>query len=79
VIAGCTYAFAANFDPQASLYDGSCFLQGCLNPEANNFNPLASVDDGSCVVSCDSDLNGDGQIGAPDLLELLSSWGTVCD
>ena len=79
VIAGCTYAFAANFDPQASLDDGSCFLQGCLNPEANNFNPLASIDDGSCVVSCDSDLNGDGQIGAPDLLELLSSWGTVCD
>jgi hypothetical protein len=78
-ISGCTYAFAANFDPQASLDDGSCFLQGCIDPAAPNYNPLASQDDGSCAVTCDSDLNGDGQIGAPDLLELLSAWGSVCD
>ena len=79
VIAGCTYAFAANYDAQASLDDGSCYLQGCTNADASNFNPLATVDDGTCAVSCDSDLNGDGQIGAPDLLELLSAWGGVCD
>ena len=59
--------------------DGSCYLQGCTNADASNFNPLATVDDGTCAVSCNSDLNGDGQIGAPDLLELLSAWGGVCD
>ena len=78
-IAGCTYAFAANYDAQASQDDGSCYLQGCTEPEASNYNPLATADDGTCAVACDSDLNGDGQIGAPDLLELLSAWGSVCD
>lgn len=78
-IPGCTYAFAANFNPTASLDDGSCFLAGCLNPEAVNYNPEAVVDDGSCALVCASDLNGDGQIGAPDLLELLAVWGGVCD
>lgn len=78
-IAGCTYSFAANFNPQASLDDGSCFLAGCLDPDAVNFNPDAIVDDGSCALDCQSDLNGDGQIGAPDLLELLSAWGGVCE
>ena len=78
-IAGCTYAFAANFNVEATLDDGSCYLAGCLDPEASNYNPQAVVDDGSCAVTCASDLNGDGQIGAPDLLELLSAWGGVCD
>ena len=78
-IPGCTYAFAANFDPQASLDDGSCYLSGCLDPEAVNYDPQAIVDDGSCAVMCQNDLNGDGLIGAPDLLELLSVWGGVCD
>jgi hypothetical protein len=78
-IPGCTYSFAANFDPIASLDDGSCFLAGCLDPAAVNYNPEAVVDDGSCAVECASDLNGDGQIGAPDLLELLAVWGGVCE
>ena len=64
---------------EATLDDGSCYLAGCLDPEASNYNPQAVVDDGSCAVTCASDLNGDGQIGAPDLLELLSAWGGVCD
>ena len=78
-IEGCTYAFAANYNPQATLDDGSCALAGCLDPAASNYNPEATVDDGSCTVDCASDLNGDGQIGAPDLLELLAQWGSVCD
>lgn len=77
-IPGCTYAFAANFDPLASLDDGSCYLSGCLDPMALNYNPNATVDDGSCTVQCTSDANGDGQIGAPDLLTLLAAWGSVC-
>ena len=78
-IEGCTYAFAANYNPQATLDDGSCALAGCLDPTASNYDPEATVDDGSCTVDCASDLNGDGQIGAPDLLELLAQWGSVCD
>ena len=78
-IAGCTYAFAANFDPQATLDDGSCALAGCLDPAAPNFNPNATLDDGSCVLDCAVDLNGDGLIGAPDLLVLLGQWGGICE
>lgn len=78
-VSGCTYSFAANYSPFASFDDGSCILAGCLDPGAVNFNSAATVDDGSCAVQCASDLNGDGQIGAPDLLTLLSQWGSVCD
>ena len=78
-IPGCTYAFAANYDPTASLDDGSCFLAGCLDPAAVNYNPDAVIDDGSCAVQCTNDANGDGQIGAPDLLTLLAAWGSVCE
>ena len=79
VIPGCTYAFAENYNPSASLDDGSCFLAGCLDPTAINYNPDAVIDDGSCAVQCTNDANGDGQIGAPDLLTLLAAWGSVCE
>ena len=78
-VSGCTYSFAANFNPLASFDNGSCVLAGCLDPNAVNFNSDATVDDGSCALQCAIDLNGDGQIGAPDLLTLLSQWGGVCD
>ncbi len=79
VLAGCTYSFAVNYLPTATLDDGSCLLAGCLDPEAPNFQPLATVDDGSCSVLCESDVNGDGVVGAPDLLFLLADWGSGCE
>ena len=79
VLTGCTYAFAANYNPSADLDDGSCVLAGCLNPEAANYQPLATLDDGSCTVLCESDVNGDGLVGAPDLLFLLADWGSSCE
>ena len=78
-VSGCTYAFAANYNALATLDDGSCVLAGCLDPAAVNYDPDATVDDGSCALQCASDINGDGQIGAPDLLTLLSQWGSACD
>ena len=78
-LSGCTYAFAVNYNPLATLDDGSCFLAGCLDPNAVNYNPDAAVDDGSCAVECAQDVDGDGQVGASDLLTLLSAWGDFCD
>ena len=78
-LTGCTYSFAANYNPDASLDDGSCILAGCLDPGAINYNPDATVDDGSCAVQCATDINGDGSIGAPDLLTLLAQWGGFCE
>jgi len=48
---GCTDPEANNYNPDASIDDGSCTydIYGCTDAEANNYNPLANVDDGSCT------------------------------
>jgi hypothetical protein len=82
-ILGCTYSNAANFEVFANQDDGSCLFLGCMDEAANNFQSLATVNDGSCVyddcdTTCPTDLNGDGVVGTPDLLELLSTFGFDC-
>ena len=52
--AGCTYAVANNYDPLATIDDGSCKFPddpGCTYAEAANFDPKATKDDGSCVFT----------------------------
>ena len=58
---------------------------GCAYPDAENFDPLAAFDDGSCVFelacpegNCFYDFNGDGGVGATDLLEFLVVFGSEC-
>ena len=56
-IYGCTDEDANNYNPDATIDDGSCTYDifGCTDPSANNFNPLANIDDGSCtydVLGC---------------------------
>lgn len=45
---GCTDPNAVNFNPLATIDDGSCQYPGCMDPQASNYNPNAVVDDGSC-------------------------------
>ena len=48
---GCTNPLASNYDPTATVDDGSCITAtGCTNPNACNYDPLATVDDGSCLT-----------------------------
>lgn len=52
-VLGCTDPNATNYDPNATVNDGSCALPpipGCTNINACNYNPLANQDDGSCVL-----------------------------
>ena len=69
---GCTYEYACNYDPNATIADasqcefGTC--PGCTNPSACNFNPTVTEDDGSCEwCSCIEyfvdELPGDGPYG----------------
>ena len=50
-LAGCTDSKASNFNPSATVDDGSCKydIRGCTDSNANNFDPNATVDDGSCT------------------------------
>jgi len=50
-IAGCTNPAALNYNPEATVDDGTCIIPiyGCTDPEATNYDPLANTDDGSCV------------------------------
>ena len=62
-ISGCTYVFADNYNPSASLDDGSC--------------ELSESEDGDCALVYDG--NNDGVVGASDLLALLTEFGADCN
>ena len=52
VIYGCTGPTSCNYNPNATIDDGSCYgLVGCLDSLATNYDPLACIDDGSCTYS----------------------------
>lgn len=83
-IPGCTYSNATNFQPFATLENGSCLYAGCTDPAALNYYSLFVLDDGSCIYgdlqdnNCPTDVDGDGVVSTTDLLELLGSFGTLC-
>ncbi len=47
---GCTDPAACNFDPDATINDGTCTFPGCTNPAACNFDAAAGCDNGSCIL-----------------------------
>ena len=49
---GCTDSSATNYNPLATIDDGSCIyvISGCTNPDALNYNSEAVEDDGSCII-----------------------------
>jgi hypothetical protein len=56
-MSGCTNSSATNYDPLATIDDGTCEypVPGCTDPGATNYDPDATVDDGSCeypVLGC---------------------------
>ncbi|PCJ81459.1 MAG: hypothetical protein COA49_05025 [Bacteroidetes bacterium] len=81
-VPGCMYSFSANYNPNATYDDGSCYLQGCLDSVACNYSPVATVDDGSCVYAsfnCAGDLDNSGHVNISDLLLFLTILGTPCN
>jgi hypothetical protein len=84
---GCTDPQYVEFDPYASIEDGTCanlVVLGCLYDAASNYNAMANTDDGSCVFDgtgtndCAGDLDGDGAVATADLLQFLSFFGLTC-
>ncbi len=55
-VEGCMDLKAVNFNPEATINDGSCNytvipIYGCNNPQADNYDPNANTNDGSCIFS----------------------------
>ena len=50
VVEGCMDSLATNYNPEATIDDGSCLLPvyGCTDSLATNYNTEATVDDESC-------------------------------
>ncbi len=55
-VLGCTDPAALNYNPLATINDGSCIYNnqfGCTDAEACNYNPLALIDNGTCeYITC---------------------------
>tara|TARA_R110002096_G_scaffold228226_3_gene417650 strand:- start:233 stop:673 length:441 start_codon:yes stop_codon:yes gene_type:complete len=67
---------ATNYNPQAFMDDGSCYIDGCMVGTAINFNPSATVqDDALCEFDCQTILNG---LEACDDFNCLILDGQVC-
>jgi hypothetical protein len=51
ILPGCTDTTAFNYNPAATIDDGSCIavVNGCMDPTANNYNVITNVDNGSCT------------------------------
>ena len=51
-VLGCITLGAFNYNPAATVDDGSCeeVIEGCTNPFATNFDPFANTDSGACVM-----------------------------
>lgn len=47
-IIGCTDSSQSNYNPKATVDNGSCYLNGCTDTSALNYNPLATRLDNSC-------------------------------
>ena len=52
-VPGCTDPIAENYNPDATMDDGSCeYIMGCTDPNAPEYNADATSDDGSCWADC---------------------------
>jgi len=86
-ITQCTDPLACNYNPSATLDDGSCEYASCAGTcqgDINNDGSITVSDlllvlaDFGCVSGCSSDVDGDSAVSVADLLGLLAVFGAVC-
>ncbi|MFQ6609648.1 MAG: hypothetical protein ACE5D7_02490, partial [Fidelibacterota bacterium] len=69
---GCTDENANNFDPDATIDDGSCeYTWGCTDEFAANFDPDAYFDDGSCQYAPQLQFIANQSINEDSTLQIL--------
>ena len=74
---GCTNPDATNYDPQATIDDGSCVFPdgyfGCTDPTALNYNPDSQVEDGTCEYTPGT-IDYEGPVGANEAATIEWIW-----
>ena len=86
-VTDCTDPEACNYNPNATVDDGSCEYTSCGGSCLGDLNEDGSITvsdllmilaEFGCVDACGADLDGDGSVSVADLLGLLSIFGGVC-
>jgi uncharacterized protein (TIGR02145 family) len=79
---GCMESEACNYNALAECAGEACDYTCCLGPGCCLEGTTWDADLGGCIPTdsfCPEDLDGDGVIGVEDLMQLLSSFGTMCE
>jgi uncharacterized protein (TIGR02145 family) len=79
-VPGCMDASAINYNPLASIDDGSCIII-CVASECCISGTQWDLNTMTCVYedACSADIAKDGFVAVDDLLELLSAFGSSCE
>ena len=77
---GCMETEACNFNELAECEGEACDYTCCPGPGCCSVGMFWDYDLEQCLnyETCQEDLDGDGVIGINDLMQLLSSFGTMC-
>ena len=78
---GCMEAEACNYNALAECEGEACDYTCCPGPGCCSAGMYWDYDLEQCLnyETCQEDLDGDGVIGINDLMQLLSSFGTMCE
>ena len=78
---GCMEAEACNYNAIAECDGEACDYTCCPGPGCCSAGMFWDYELEQCQIfeTCQEDLDGDGVIGINDLMELLSSFGTMCE
>ena len=76
-ISGCTDSTANNYNPNATVDDGTCeydenWVYGCTYENGTNYNSDATFDDGSCEFMW-GDFNQDGTLNVIDIVAIVEA------
>ena len=78
---GCMETDACNYNALAECEGEECVYSCCPGPGCCGEGMFWDYELEQCQIfeTCQEDLDGDGVIGINDLMELLSSFGTMCE